>query len=38
MAFETSFDPYQFRHRHIGPSPDEVRVCWKSSGRRHLMR
>ena len=25
MAVETSFDPFQFRHRHIGPSPGDVR-------------
>ena len=25
MAFETSFDPFDFRHRHIGPSPNDTR-------------
>jgi glycine dehydrogenase len=25
MAVETSFDPFQFRHRHLGPSSDDVR-------------
>jgi glycine dehydrogenase len=24
MAVETSFDPFQFRHRHLGPSSDDV--------------
>jgi len=25
MAVATSFDPFQFRHRHLGPSSDDVR-------------
>ena len=25
MAVETSFDPFHFRHRHLGPSSDDVR-------------
>jgi glycine dehydrogenase len=25
MPVKTSFDPFHFRHRHIGPSPDDVR-------------
>jgi glycine dehydrogenase len=25
MAVETSFDPFDFRHRHIGPSPNDIR-------------
>jgi glycine dehydrogenase len=25
MAVETSFDPFHFRHRHIGPSPNDIR-------------
>jgi glycine dehydrogenase len=25
MAVETSFDPFNFRHRHLGPSSDDVR-------------
>ena len=24
MAVETSFDPFQFRHRHMGPSPNDI--------------
>ena len=24
MAVETSFDPFHFRHRHLGPSSDDV--------------
>ena len=25
MAVQTSFDPFDFRHRHIGPSPNDIR-------------
>ena len=32
MAVETPFDPFQFRHRHLGPSSDDVRQMLRVVG------
>ena len=32
MAVEMPFDPFQFRHRHLGPSPDDVRRMLRVAG------
>ena len=36
MAVEMSFDPFQFQHRHIGPSPNDIRSMLDVIGARTL--